>query len=548
MKKKVLVTIMSATLALFLAGCNKGEKAALDAVNDNVRPLMGWSSWNANHININEALLKATADSMVSLGLKDVGYEWVNIDDGFFNGRDANGHLQVNAKFPNGMKVIADYIRSKGLHPGIYSEIGQHTCGSFGDNDVAGKNSGLYGHEEQDLRLFFDTWGYEFIKVDYCGGIRQGLNEQVTYTHVANIIRGLEQELGRKLRYNICRWGFPGTWTADIAGSWRISGDIADNFASLKYIIDLNTYLSPYASPGHYNDMDMLQLGRGLTPDEEKTHFGMWAIMTSPLIIGCNLEGIRQLTLDILKNTEIIAVNQDSLGLQAELVATNGDGRVYAKPIETAHGKVRAVALFNAGDAEKVIRVAFEDIQLSEKAKVRDLWTHTDLGEFTGYYETLVPAHGTAMLRVEGEAAIDKLCYEGEYAYMNKFTTIHQAENARFQKVAADFKSPVSGGYVMGWLGNNSDNFAEYRDIYLSKGGKYTFKLYYICGENRNLSVIVNGKEYRMENLHSGGNTCATAEIEIELRAGSNVIRLANTIAWAPDIDKFELIPKNVSL
>ena len=542
MTTKSLVKIASAALVLFLAGCNQEQKPALGAVNGATPPLMGWSSWNANHININEALLKATTDSMVSLGLKDVGYEWVNIDDGFFNGRDANGHLQVNAKFPNGMKVIADYIRSKGLHPGIYSEIGQHTCGSVGDNDAAGKNSGLYRHEEQDLRLFFDTWGYEFIKVDYCGGIRQGLNEQVTYTNVANIIRSLERELGRKLRYNICRWGFPGTWAADIAGSWRISGDIADNFGSLKYIIDLNTYLAPYASPGHYNDMDMLQLGRGLTPDEEKTHFGIWAIMASPLIIGCNFAGIRQATLDILKNTEIIAVNQDALGLQAELVARDGDGAVFAKPIEEAHGKVRAVALFNAGDTEKVIRITFEDIQLSEKAKVRDLWTHTDLGAFTGYYETLVPAHGTAMLRIEGEAAIDKLRYQGEYAYMNKFTTINQAENARFQKSLAH---AVSGGYVMGWLGNNSDNWAEYRDVYLSKGGKYTFKLYYISEDSRSVSVIVNGKEYRMENLHSGKDTRVTAEIDIELRAGSNVIRLANDMTWAPDIDMFELIPKN---
>jgi hypothetical protein len=473
-----------------------------------------------------------------------VGYEWVNIDDGFFNRRDAKGHLQVNAKFPNGMKALADYIRSKGLHPGIYSEIGEHTCGSFGDNDAAGKYAGLYGHEEQDLRLFFDAWGYEFIKVDYCGGIRQGLDEQTAYTKVANIIRGLEQELGRKLRYNICRWEFPGTWAAGIAGSWRISGDIADNFASLKYIIDLNTYLAPYASPGHYNDMDMLQLGRGLTLDEEKTHFGMWAIMTSPLIIGCNFAGIRQSTLDILKNTEIIAVNQDVLSLQAELVAKDGEGSVYAKPIEEAHGKVRAVALFNAGETAKVIRVKFADIQLGEKATVRDLWTHTDLGAFTGYYETLVPAHGTAMLRIAGDAAIDKLRYEGEYAYMNKFTTINPT-GARFQPVADGFKTPVSGGYIMSWLGSFSDNWAEYRDVYLSKGGKYTFKLFYICGENRNVTVTVNGKDYRLENLNSGGwDTCATAEIEIELRAGSNVIRLSNPTDWAPNIDKFELIPE----
>ncbi|MDR1120762.1 MAG: alpha-galactosidase [Dysgonamonadaceae bacterium] len=507
----------------------------------NAQPLMGWSSWNANHVNINETLLKATADSMISLGLKDVGYTWVNIDDGYFNGRDSEGHLQVNAKFPNGMKTIADYIRSKGLNPGIYSEIGVNTCANIYENDASGANSGLYGHEEQDLRLFFDTWGYDFIKVDYCSGQKLGLNEQTTYTYVGNIINQLESELGRDLRYNICRWSFPGTWAADVADSWRISGDINDTYASIKNIIDLNTYLAPYCSKGHYNDMDMLQLGGRLTEDEEKTHFGLWAIMNSPLVIGCNLGGVRQSTLDILKNTEIIALNQDTLDLQAELVMRKGNGLVFAKSIEIRHGKIRAVALFNAGNAEKIIRVKFKDIQLGSRASIRDLWEHTDLGEFTDYYETTVPAHSTAMLRIEGDEAIDQLRYQGEYAYMNKFAAINLAQNARFIKPDTYI---ASGSCVMGYLGNHPDNWAEYPDVYVSQGGTYTFRLYYVSGENRNLSVIVNGISYPMQNLYSGGwATRATAEIQIQLNAGSNVIRLANPSAFAPDIDKFELIP-----
>lgn len=510
------------------------------------QPQMGWSSWNANRVNINEALLKETADSLVSLGLNKYGYSWVNIDDGYFNGRDANGNLRVNTKFPNGMRAVSDYIHAKGLHAGIYSEIGQHTCASLNEGDEAGKYSGLYGHEVQDLKLFFDTWNYDFIKVDYCGGINQGLPEQERYTRVGNIIDSLGTVLGRDLRYNICRWSFPGTWARDVADSWRISGDIWDNFGSIHSIIELNTYLAPYCSPGKYNDMDMLQLGRGLNVEEEKTHFGIWAIMSSPLVIGCNFAGIRQSSLDILKNAEVIAVNQDALGLQAELVARDDKAMVFSKPIEIAHGKVRAVALYNSGESDKTIRVRFNDIQLSEKAKVRDLWSHTDLGQFTVYYETVVPAHGTAMLRIEGDSAVDKICYQGEYAYMNKFSAIDPQENARFVRIN---NYTTSGGCIMGWLGNSADNWAEYRDVYVSRGGNYTFRLYYASQDDRNLTVTVNGTEYPMQKLNSGSySTRATRDLHIHLNAGTNVIRLSNASGWAPDIDKFELIPEGETM
>ncbi len=501
-------------------------------------PMMGWSSWNANFLNINEALLKETADHMIALGLKEVGYQWVNTDDGFLGGRDSSGHLIVNSKFPRGMKVVADYIHSKGLKAGIYSEAGDNTCGSYWPGDPQGIGVGLYGYEKQDLNLFFKDWGYEFIKIDYCGAVRAGLDEKETYTKIGRIIEEIEQDLGRDIKYNICRWSFPGTWAASVADSWRMRGDISDNFESIKGIIEDNIYLAPYASPGKYNDMDMLQVGRGLNIDEEKTHFGMWSIMNSPLIIGCNLKGVRQSTLDIVKNKEVIAVNQDALGLQAELVARTGNCMVFAKPIEVAHGNIRAVALFNTGDSEQLIRVSFKDLQLNENAIVRDLWNQKNVGSFNGYYETKVPAHGTAMLRIEGKSSFDKTLYEGEYAYMNTYTAIKK-EGARFVKAG----ELASGGYKMGWLGNSPENWAEFRDVYSSAGGKYTLNIFYYCGEDRNLSVLVNGKEYQLKKLNSGGfNQRAETSLEIELKKGSNVICLANPTDWAPDIDKIELV------
>jgi hypothetical protein len=508
-------------------------------------PMMGWASWNANRININEALIKSTADLVISQGLKDVGYSWVNTDDGFFGGRDAAGNLQVNNKFPSGMGAIATYIHAKGLKAGIYSEAGKNTCAYKWDNDKTnGLDAGLFGHEGQDLRLFFKDWGFEFIKVDYCGAEDQRLNEKTTYTAIGDTIKKIATELNRDIKYNVCRWNFPGTWVTTIADSWRMYSDISNNFSSIKTIIDKNTYLSAYASPGHYNDMDMLQVGRGMNVNEEKSHFGMWAIMSSPLMIGCNLAGIPQSTLEIIKNTEVIAVNQDILGLQAQIVARTGSTAVYAKPIETANGNVRAVALFNAGAAAKTIRVNFKDIQLSEKATVRDLWTHTDLGEKTGYYEVSVPAHGTTLLRIEGESSFDKTRFQGEDAFMNDFCAISSAVD--FAKPQAVTAGSVSGGYKMTNLGKKATNWAEFRNVYSTAGGNYTLRIFYYSPENRNLRITVNeGTPIDLSNLNSGNiDTREYADVQIQLNQGNNVIRLnsATTTAFAPDIDKIELI------
>jgi hypothetical protein len=539
--REYLINYLAGFLLLFMTG---GFLSAQEVRT----PMMGWSSWNANRININESLIKATADSVVSLGLKDAGYTWVNTDDGFFGGRDADGKLLVNSKFPNGMRAIADYIHSKGLKAGIYSEAGHNTCAYKWDNDTKnGKDAGLKGHEEQDLRLFFDTWDFEFIKVDYCGAEDEKLNEKNTYTNIANHIKTIATESGKDIRYNVCRWVFPGTWVTEIADSWRVHGDINPNFASIKAIIEKNTYLSAYCSSGHFNDMDMMQLGQGMSVDEEKTHFGIWCMLNSPLMIGCNLKGIKLSTLNILKNTEVIALNQDTLCIQAQIVARDGDAMVFAKPIEKANGKIRAVALFNGTNAAKNMQVIFKDVQLGGKVAVRDLWAHADVGQFSNAYETSVPAHGTAILRLEGETAFDKTRYQGEDAFLNDYNAISLSSNARCEKAGGTI---ASGGYRLTNLGRFSTNWAEFRNVYSSTGGKYTFKLYYYCASNRNLAVIVNNNTtYTMQNLNSGdANARAEASIEITLNQGNNTIRLASpSTAWAPDIDKFELIAEGAS-
>ena len=510
-------------------------------------PMMGWSSWNTFKIDINEQLIKETADAMVSKGLQNAGYTFVNIDDGFFHGRDASGKLLCNStKFPNGMRVVADYIHSKGLKAGIYSDGGVHTCAYQYDNDTFGKEAGMRNHEEQDANLYFIEWNYDFIKLDYCGGLTLNLDEETQYRRIYNAI----QKTGKPdVRFNICRWMFPGTWAQQIAGSWRISHDILNQFDTdrgVRGILEQNLYLAAYASPGHFNDMDMMQIGRNtFTTEQEKSHFGIWCIMSSPLLIGCDLRTIPASTVAIITNPEVIAINQDKLGLQAELVSRTGKQFVLAKQIEEDQGKIRAVALFNSESSPKTMRINFKDIQLSEKAQVRDLWKKQNLGEFTGYYETTVPAYGTAMLRIEGESSFDQTVFEGEYAFINEYNEVAIDKN-RYTSARFSPQYGASGNYILTALGgsNKPNNWVEFRRVYSSTGGKYKFKLFYYSGANRNLTVTVNGQPYQMTNLNSGGSgKRARAFIdEIELKQGYNTIRLSNTAGLAPDIDKFVLL------
>ena len=229
---------------------------------------MGWSSWNHFHVNIDEKMIGEQADAMIASGMYNAGYRFINIDDGYFGGRDANGNLFPNAKkFPSGMKALTGYIHGKGLKAGIYTDAGNNTCGSIYDKDSLGTGVGIYGHLKQDCNLFFNEWKFDFLKVDWCGGERMKLDEETEYSKIIAEVKSIDSNIV----FNVCRWKFPGEWAIKKADSWRTSGDIRENFASILKIIDLNATLYKYASPGHYNDMDMLQVGRGMSYNEDKT-------------------------------------------------------------------------------------------------------------------------------------------------------------------------------------------------------------------------------------------------------------------------------------
>lgn len=363
-------------------------------------PIMGWSSWNNFRVNINEQLIHEQADAMVSSGLYKAGYKFVNIDDGYFGGRDGNGVLFCDStKFPSGMKALADYIHSKKLKAGIYTDAGSNTCGSIWDNDKKGFGVGIYGYIKSDCDLFFNKWGYDFLKVDWCGGEKQKLDEKTEYLSILNEVKSINKDIV----FNICRWQFPGKWAISVADSWRISGDIESKFNSICKIIDLNAGLAKHCSPGHFNDMDMLQVGRGMTYEEDKAHFSMWCVLVSPLLAGNDLRYMTKQTIEILTNNELIAINQDIACVQAERVIKDGEIEVWIKPLSDKNGKInknKAIAVFNRGESPIPYILKSDIAKVSTIAKVRNLWLHKNLGRFGKGVTVNVPTHGIVVLKL----------------------------------------------------------------------------------------------------------------------------------------------------
>ena len=391
------------------------EKAANAKKGGDRRPLMGWSSWNTFRVDISEERIVSIAEAMATNGLKAAGYAYVNIDDGAFSGRDEKGNLRVNpVRFPKGLKPVVDRIHALGLKAGTYSDAGADTCGSMYNNDKGGVGTGLYGHELEDCRFLFGETGFDFIKVDYCGGQKLKLDEQERYTAIR---RAIDVSGKKGVRLNICRWTFPGEWAAGVAESWRTTGDIRANWKSVKGIVDENIPLAPYASLGHYNDMDMLEVGHivgqmtpvhkgdtGLTRLEEQTHFGMWCFLSSPLLLGCDPRKMDDVTKELVTNPFLLGMNQNDLGAPVRTVLRRGDAYTLVKDCDALGGPSRYLALYNGGDKETTFTVDFFKVDLAGKVAIFDLVERADLGEFERKAEFAVPAHGVKLFRLDAES------------------------------------------------------------------------------------------------------------------------------------------------
>ncbi len=374
-------------------------------------PIMGWASWNCFRTQINEESIKEQARALVDTGLAACGYEYLNMDDGFFGGRGADGKVLAHEeRFPNGIKCIADYAHSLGLKAGIYADGGDMTCGFYYDNEGGnGTCVGLYHHEENDLKMYLEEYGYDFIKVDWCGGLRLGLDEREQYTKIGNIIEQIRQRTAHDIVYNVCRWQFPGEWVTAVADSWRTGADIEPEFSSILQQLDNIKPLAKYCGPGHVNDLDMMQIGNGMTPNEERTHFAMWCMMSTPLMIGCDLTKIQNSTLEILKNGELIAIDQDDACLQAyvarEIRSENGQllGEIWIKNLHQKHSPQKAVAFLNRSERELDFHVTARELGLDGNIlSVRDVHKHENLPPTEDYQITIAP-HGVEVYVIMAE-------------------------------------------------------------------------------------------------------------------------------------------------
>ena len=505
-------------------------------------PIMGWSSWNTYGFQINDSLVRTQADAMVDLGFFEKGYKYINIDDGFFGGRDKDGHLLIHpTRFPNGMRPVVDYIHGKGLKAGIYSDAGRNTCASFWGQpkDTIGIGVGLYGHDAEDMALYFDELDFDFIKVDYCGADAGNnaegldLDEEQRYKDIAAAINGVNK---KDLNWNICRWAFPGTWVCDIVDSWRTTEDIYLGWESIKSIINQSLYLSAYTTYGHYNDMDMLEVGRGLTEEEDKTHFGMWCIMSSPLLIGCDLHDIKGNALELMQNEELIALNQNELGLQAYVVEKENDCYILVKDVEELYGKKRAIAVYNPSNGTKTVSVNFSMLDLAGEVKARDLFERADAGTFTGEMSVTVPAHGTRIYTLEAAERLERTVYEAETAWLSEYQELWNNES-RGTAIYSENAS-ASGGAIVGWLGNRASNDLQWRTVQSETGGLYKMTLSFITGESRNIKISVNGGEPISASINGGSwSNIAQKDFEITLNKGNNTVRLYSDSGWMADID-----------
>ncbi len=361
-------------------------------------PPMGWNSWNHFGEKVTDADVRAAADAVVASGMRDAGYIYVNLDDTWAGQRDAQGNIQPNSKFPD-MKALAEYVHSKGLKFGIYSSPGPKTCGEY---------EGSYGHEQQDANTYA-KWGVDYLKYDLCSYMsimklhdpKQDPQKALTMMEAA--YEKMHQALvntHRPIVYSLCQYGVGSVWEwGPKAGGnlWRTTDDIRDNYRSMALIGFSQDGLEKYAGPGHWNDPDMLEIGNGgMSTDEYRTQMSLWAMLAAPLIAGNDLSKMDDTTKSILINKEVIAVDQDRLGIQGSRL---GPLQVWTKPLT---GGAKAVAIFNevTDDEAEPITLRLKDVGFSGPVHARDLWAHTDLGILDGSYTVTVPQGGVVMLRL----------------------------------------------------------------------------------------------------------------------------------------------------
>jgi alpha-galactosidase len=409
--KRIVLTVNGAACAsviMFLCTACAGPYGPKQSVAPALTPQMGWNSWNKFQGSVSEQLIRETADAMATNGMKAAGYQYVNIDDLWqAPQRDARGNILSDpTRFPSGIKALADYVHSKGLKLGIYSDAGAHTCGG---------RPGSRDHETQDAQAYA-SWGVDYLKYDWCDV--DGLQAPAAYQKMSDALRAT----GRPIFFSLCEWGTskPWTWAKGVGQSWRTTGDIYASFDQVKHhtgyndygvlaILDMQAGLRKYAGPGHWNDPDMLEVGNGMSANEDRAHFTLWCFLDAPLISGNDLRHMNPETLKILTDKDVIALNQDPLGIEALKYSAQDGVEVWFKPL--AHG-AWAMCVLNRNKEPRQISFDWrnekvtDDISMRETKfdtityRVRDLWKKQDLGTTKTPLSAEVPGHDVLAIRL----------------------------------------------------------------------------------------------------------------------------------------------------
>lgn len=388
---------MKHLLLIFLFSANVGFTQAQDLA---PTPPMGWMTWNFFGENIYEGIIREMADALVSTGMKDDGYQYIMIDDGWQGGRDnKNNMIPDPRKFPSGMKALAEYVHSKGLKLGIYSDAAQLTCAGF---------TASLGFEDQDAKTFAN-WGIDYLKYDYCHAPGDSVTAKARYKRMSDALK----RSGRKIVFSVCEWGqrYPWFWAEEAGGNlWRTTYDIRDTWSSLIHIYETNVRLDKYAGPGHWNDPDMLIVGlrgkggpasdlggTGCSDVEYRSNMSLWSMMASPLVATNDIRNMSDAYKEILTNPEIIAVNQDPLGKQAKRVLDRDSVDVLVKILNDGEW---AVAIFNKSSKLKNLTLNFSDAGLKDNYEIRDLWQKKVIGQ-GNKWKGDIASHETKMFRLK---------------------------------------------------------------------------------------------------------------------------------------------------
>ena len=521
-------------------------------------PPLGWNSWNVFHENINEKQIQEIADAMVNSGLKDAGYIYLNLDDNWMDTkRDAQGNLQNNPKtFPSGMKAIADYVHSKGLKFGLYGDRGKRTCHHYNSNWQS--ESGSNGREEQDAKKLAE-WGVDYWKYDNCDSDPN--TQEKDYTAMSKALRNS----GRDIVFSICMWEYK-DWMPKIANLWRTTFDIGPEWISTSWyrgvyeIIDANNKYWQIAKPGHWNDPDMLEVGnRGLSYEEQRSQMTMWSIMAAPIMISSDVRNMSNETKELYLNKDMIAINQDSLGVQGHRISDKQGKQVWTKPLK--NGDI-AVALLNNNSSTQTVECNFADLGVEGEVEVRDAWKKKDLGALS-HVSVELPAHGSALLRLvvkpvprglfKGEAfaipgKIEMEDFDinglgqGNATYNENDTENHGDSDYRSGTGVDLYKKAT--GIIVGY--NQAGEWLEYT-VKVAKTGTYTMSASVASANSTSgFKLSMDGKDITEEiavpaatSGEDNYDEYNTVKAEVSLTEGEHILRFTVTGDWM-DIDFIE--------